>query len=220
MIVLLKVFVNKIKYILWDHDGVLVDTEKWYFEANRKALNELGIELDLNQYMQFMLMGKSCWDLARRKGKFEDEVQLQKKKRNAYYQEFLVSEDIEIPHVEETLARFSEKYSMAIVTTSKREDFELIHKNRSIKKYMKFVLTLGDYGRAKPAPDPYLAALRRFNADASEAVVIEDSGRGLKSAIEAGIRCIIVRNEFTKSHDFAGAYRVVDSVGDLAGILL
>lgn len=167
-----------------------------------------------------MINGKSCWELARREGVAEEKVQLQKERRNKYYKEYILNEDIEIPHVEEILEWLSEKYSMAIVTTAKREDFELIHKNRSITKYMKFVLTLGDYAKAKPAPDPYLAALKRFKAEPDEALVIEDSGRGLKSAIAAGIGCIIVRNEFTKNHDFTGADSVVDSVGVLEGMLL
>lgn len=49
---------------------------------------------------------------------------------------------------------------MAIVTTSRRVDFELIHKNRGISDYMQFVLCVEDYKKAKPYPDPYL----RFRA--------------------------------------------------------
>ena len=53
---------------------------------------------------------------------------------------------------------------MAIVTTSKRRDFELIHRERPIIRYMDFVLTIEDYSRAKPDPEPYLTALKRFRA--------------------------------------------------------
>ncbi len=47
------------KYILWDHDGVLVDTELWYYEATCKALAELGIFVDKTVYLDYMLDGKS-----------------------------------------------------------------------------------------------------------------------------------------------------------------
>ena len=42
------------KYILWDHDGVLVDTEKWYYEATQKALAEIGIEVPPGLYLHYM----------------------------------------------------------------------------------------------------------------------------------------------------------------------
>ena len=40
------------KYILFDNDGVLVETENWYFEANKKALKELGLTLEFNRYQK------------------------------------------------------------------------------------------------------------------------------------------------------------------------
>ena len=60
----------------------------------------------------------------------------------------------------------------------------------------------GDYARSKPAPDPYLAALGRFAIKREAAVVIEDSERGLRSAIAAGIDCIVVYNKFTRDSEF------------------
>jgi beta-phosphoglucomutase-like phosphatase (HAD superfamily) len=80
---------------------------------------------------------------------------------------------------------------------------------------MQFALTLGEYKRSKPHPDPYLTALEKFGGKKEEAVVVEDSARGLKAAIAAGIECIIVRNEFTKSHDFTGATKILNSIQEL-----
>ena len=104
---------------------------------------------------------------------------------------------------------------MGIVTTSKRADFTLIHERRSILDYMEFCLTREDYNQAKPHPEPYLAGLKRFGASAAEAVVIEDSARGLKSAVAAGIDCVVVANDFTKDHDFSAAIAKVDKFADL-----
>jgi beta-phosphoglucomutase-like phosphatase (HAD superfamily) len=53
--------------LLWDHDGVLVDTERWYFEATRAVLQCLQIDLSESQYLELMAAGRSCWDLARRR---------------------------------------------------------------------------------------------------------------------------------------------------------
>ncbi len=211
---------KKKKYILWDHDGVLVDTEKWYYEATRKALAELDVFFDKGLYLDFMQDGKSLWLLASGKGIPGDVIQKQKDRRNAYYQEYLIREDIEIPGVEKTLRSLKGCFSMAIVTTSKRKDFDLIHRERSITGYMNFILTVEDYIKAKPSPEPYLSALNKFGAEPHEAVVIEDSGRGLRSAVAAGIDCIIVENEFTRQHDFSKAFAIAPKIVDLVDMFL
>ncbi len=77
------------KYILFDHDGVLVDTEQWYFMANKEALSELGIALDQEQYLKNMAKGISCWDLVRSMGIDESIIAEQRVRRNLYYQTYL-----------------------------------------------------------------------------------------------------------------------------------
>lgn len=207
------------KYILWDHDGVLVDTEYWYFRSTQRALNELGLELTKSTYLIYMSKGKSCWDLVRDAGVGASQLEKKRKDRDIYYQQYLQSEDIEIPGVIEVIKNLSETHKMAIVTTSKRDDFDLIHKDRSIVPFMEFVITREDYSNSKPDPEPYLHALSKFGASASDALVIEDSQRGLQSAIAAGIECAVVHNEFTKTHDFTGAKYWVQNLRELPGLL-
>lgn len=85
---------------------------------------------------------------------------------------------------------------------------------------MEFVLTVEDYEKEKPAPEPFLSALRRFGCTPGEAVVVEDSALGLKAARAAGIECIIIRNHFfADSHDFAGARCVIASILELPSVL-
>ena len=193
------------KYILFDHDGVLVDTEQWYYLANKRALAHFGIDLPRDVYLVNMANGVSAWEAARVSGISESEIERGREIRNRYYQEYLMTKDIEVDGVLETLAELAETYRMGIVTTSKRPDFVLIHEKRSILDFMEFYLIREDYERAKPDPEPYLTGIQRFGASAAETVVVEDSARGLKSAIAAGIDCIVVANEFTASHDFSKA---------------
>ena len=193
------------KFILFDHDGVLVETEQWYYLANKRALAPLGIDLPLDAYLANMANGVSAWEAARVSGVSESEIERGRELRNRYYQEYVVTEDIEIEGVLETLDVLADEYRVGVVTTSKPPDFALIHEGRSILDHMEFYLTRGDYERAKPHPEPYLRGLQRFGATAAETVVIEDSARGLKSALAAGIDCIVVANEFTAAHDLSQA---------------
>ena len=207
------------KYILFDHDGVLVDTEHWYFMSNKQALSELGIELDKEQYLNNMAKGISSWELARSMDIDESIIAEQRVRRNLYYQNYLKKEDIEISGVEYLLSELSKDYKMAIITTSKRNDFELIHRDRNIVQYMDFVLAREDYNNAKPHPEPYLAGLEKFGGLKKETLIIEDSERGLKSAVAAGIDCAVVYNEFTKTHDFLKATHRIRSLSELPTLL-
>lgn len=206
-------------YILWDHDGVLVDTEPWYFESTRRQIQRLGVTLDLDEYLRDMADGRSAWERAHALGASESEIASGKDARNADYQRHLTEQDIEIPGVTEVLAELARNHAMAIVTTAKREDFDLIHRDRLIVAHMEFVLASGDYPRAKPAPDPYLAALERFDATPAQAVVVEDSERGLRSAVAAGIDCVVVANHFVRGQDFSAATWQIETLAELPGLL-
>ena len=204
-----------VTHLLFDHDGVLVDTEFWYFKATQDELAAMGIELTLAGYMDHMITGQSAY--ASRLP--EDERDAFRDRRNGRYEDHLLTQDIQIPGVENTLALLKGRYPMAIVTTSRREHFDLIHEHRNIAPYFDFVLALGDYARAKPAADPYQAALDRFGISADQALVIEDSARGLGAAVAAGIRCVIVKNEFTASQDFSAASARIEHLTELPALL-
>ena len=205
--------------ILWDHDGVLVDTEPLYYEATRRMIAELGIDLPLPAYLRNMASGLSSWELAQRNGHSAERVSACRAERDALYQRLLVTRDIAIAGVEATLEVLAQTYRMAIVTTAKREDFELIHQDAKLTRFMRFVLANGDYARSKPHPDPYLAALDRFGATVAETIVVEDSERGLRAAVAAGIDCVVVHNAFVQGQDLSAATYRIGRVDELPALL-
>jgi HAD superfamily hydrolase (TIGR01509 family) len=208
------------KYILFDHDGVLVDTELWYYQAGERALAGIGIALDKDQYLRDMELGRGTWAQARAAGIDEQTISRQREVRDALYQEYLRTEAIEIEGVVEALAELSHYVRMAIVTTAKRVDFELIHDKRHIRQFMDFVLVREDYKLAKPHPEPYLTGLRRLGATREETLVVEDSSRGLSSAVAAGIDCAVVHHDLTSTHDFSQASYRIETLMELKDIVL
>ena len=208
------------KYILFDHDGVLVDTELWYYRAGARALADIGFTMDEDQYLRDMNQGLATWAQARAAGIDEPTISRQREVRNEYYQEYLRTERIEIDGVVEALAELATYVRMAIVTTARRVDFDIIHEGRHIRSFMDFVLTREDYRLAKPHPEPYLTGLKRFGATRQETLVVEDSSRGLSSAVAAGIDCAIVHNDFTQSQDFSQASHRIDTLSELRDIIL
>ena len=208
------------KFLLFDHDGVLVDTEFWYYKAGERALADIGLTLDEDQYLRDMTQGLGTWARARAAGVDEPTIRRQREVRDGYYQDYLRTEDIEIQGVVEALAELSACARLAIVTTAKRRDFELIHEKRRLTQFMDFVLVREDYELPKPHPEPYLTGLKRFGATTEEALVVEDSARGLNSAVAAGIDCVVVHNEFTKAQDFSLASHRIETLAELKEILL
>ena len=207
------------KFILFDNDGVLVETEVWYYEANKIILKTLGLNLELDNYLKIMARGGNAWELAYENGISEETIVPYRKKRDIIYQEFISTKNIEIPNVKKVLTSLKKKYKMAIITTSRRADFDLIHKKRGITDFMDFTLCVEEYPRAKPFPDPYLAGIKKFNATKEETIIVEDSQRGLSSAFNAQIQCVIVKNEFTKTHDFSQASYFIDKLDELEALL-
>ena len=203
-----------LKGILWDNDGVLVDTERLFFMASRQVLAEAGIALTEEKFIEISLVrGESVFQLAEDRGAAA--VEQLRDERNALYSDLLSREPLMIDGVGEVLEALHGRYAMGIVTSSRPDHFAIIHKRSGLLPYFQFVLTLDDYSESKPHPEPYLRAVACSGFSREECLVIEDSERGLASAIGAGIRCIVIPSHFTRGSNFEGAYRVLNGIREL-----
>jgi HAD superfamily hydrolase (TIGR01509 family) len=207
------------KQIFFDNDGVLVDTEHWYYTASAEILSAKGFHLSEDRYREIMIAGESAFLIAEEAGVPICETDRWRALRNELYQHYLRTEDIAIHGVKEVLEQLSHRYRMGIVTSALRCDFDLIHASRGIVDYMDFVLCSGEYPRAKPYPDPYLMGLERLGGEKHETIIVEDSERGLRSAVSAGIECVIVHNRFTEKHDFNKATHRIKTLDELLTLL-
>lgn len=207
--------------ILWDNDGVLVDTERWYFQATREVLAEVGIDLTVDHYFEhFLASSGGAWHLASARGVSEGEIEALRGARNKRYRQLLEQEWITMEGVRETLAALRPHFVMGIVTSSRRAHFETIHRRTGLLEFFDFALTLEDYAHAKPSPEPYLAAVARSGLPAGRCLVIEDAPRGLTAALGAALDCWVIPTEFTRRATFLGAARVLDRISDVSDLLL
>lgn len=201
-----------VKAILWDNDGVLVDTERLFFESTRRTLAPIGIQLRLEQFLDLsMRQGRSAFDLAMENGCPREQVMNLKRDRDLLYSDMLRRQTRVLPGVEETLKALHQRMRMAIVTSSQRQHFDTMHANIGLTGYFEFVLAREDYGKTKPDPEPYLLALQRLGMRAEHCVAVEDSERGLAAARAANLRCLVIPNEITQSCSFQGATAVLPS---------
>ncbi|MCI4406415.1 MAG: hypothetical protein JHC35_03880 [Sulfuricurvum sp.] len=75
--------------ILFDNDGVLVETKLWYFRANEKAMKELGVTLELEYYLELMKYAGNWWELGLERGVTLEEVNRACERQSLYYQHYL-----------------------------------------------------------------------------------------------------------------------------------
>lgn len=207
--------------ILWDNDGVLVDTEPFYFQATREVFAGAGIDLTVETYFEYFLSRSGGTShLASAHGVSEAGIAAMIGARNERYLQMLEQELITIAGVRETLAELRPHFVMGIVTSSRREHFEAIHRRTGLLEFFDFAVTHEDYARSKPAPDPYLAAVSRSGLPAGRCLAIEDAPRGLIAARAAALDCWVIPTELTRGAPFPGAARVLGQVADVASLLL
>jgi HAD superfamily hydrolase (TIGR01509 family) len=200
--------------LLWDHDGVLVETEGLYFQATREILASAGVELTRELYEQlFLVEGKGAFHLVR--DLQAPQIDALRAKRDARYAELLAGGDLLIPGALAVLQRLRARFRMAIVTSSKRAHFEVIHRQSALPAQFELILTREDYVNSKPEPEPYLRAVERMGVAPAECLVIEDSERGLRAAKAAGLTCWVVASELTRASDFARADRRFEDLAAL-----
>ncbi len=206
--------------LLFDNDGILVDTEPLFFQATREILLTVDVDLTVDDYHEIsMRQGRTVFDLAEARGISAAEIRELRAVRHERYSE-LINEGVRVlDGVSETLERLHGVLPMAIVTSSSRDHFDHIHRQTGLMRFFDFVLTAGDYVHHKPHPEPYLAAAARMDAAPGRCLAIEDTERGVESATAAGMSCIAIPNELSKKGNFENADRVLDSMHALPEVL-
>ena len=109
---------------------------------------------------------------------------------------------------------------MGVVTSSREDHFNIIHQKNSLLKYFDFVLTSDDYTKTKPSPAPYLKAVAKTGLNKEECIVIEDSERGLRAALSAGLKCYVIPTSLTKYSDFSGAEKILNNISEVPKLLI
>lgn len=207
---------NDIQWLFWDNDGVLVDTEPMYFRASAEILAEADVHLTRERFVDLSLrQGRSVFDLLPDRS---DRHRL-RARRDRRYAELLEQGVAPMAGARETLRNLHGRVKMAIVTSSHREHFEIIHRHTELLGFFDFVLTREDYPRTKPHPDPYQMALTRSAGAARHCLVVEDSQRGLDAAVAAGLSCLVIPGTLNADSDFASAHAILKDLSQVVAFL-
>ena len=196
--------------VIWDMDGILVDSESYHFAAHTQAFAEYGITLTEEYYKQHgvsvdpqLFYNKAFADA---KKPFDDRLFLTVHYRKIeLYQQLQREHGIKLiaPAVSIVKRLYNKGVLMAIASQVDREEVIRHLRGTSLLEYFPIIVSGGDFGLTKkPAPDIYLKATELLNVPPEKCVAIEDSLVGVKAAIAAGIPCLAIPNHFTEDQTF------------------
>jgi len=182
-----------LKAIIFDMDGVLVDSMPYHADAWKKVFEEEGIAIERETI--YWLEGSnhrgiviSVYQKHGRAASEDDIKRLSEEKKDI----FRKIHKLEVfPGVKELLVELKDKYKLAVVSGSDREFVKEIVDTRFPGAFQ-VVLSGSDVEEGKPSPKPYLLALQKLGVPNDESLVVENSPRGIESAKNAGIKCIAI----------------------------
>ncbi len=210
-----------LKAILFDSDGVLLDSERPFFEATREAFATAGAELTVQQWAKWFLgEGRRSREVARLVGIPPSSIDaLIEMREEIFWRRIAAGVEI-MPGVRETLEILSKKFRLAVVTGANRERFERANANTGLKHFFETVITTEDHENAKPSPWAYLTAAETLRLAPSECAAVEDSPRGAKAALAAGMRCFVIPTLLTDLDICPARCEIVKDFASIAGILV
>ena len=210
-----------IQGVLWDNDGVLVNTEQLFYESNRELLLPYGVDLTPKQFFDWFLDNNyGAWHVLLGQGHDIELINhLRLERKRLFGQRLRQAGQLALPGIHGVLQALHLQVAMGVVTSAHEQHFQISHAAAGLLPYFDFVLTRESYADSKPAPDGYLLGLQKLGLDAAHCVAVEDSPRGLRAANAAGLECIVLRNEMNRDYAFDEAFCVVESMEELGEVL-
>jgi beta-phosphoglucomutase len=210
--------------VVFDFDGVLADTERLHLRAYQEVFSRHGWTLDEREYFDqylgyddaylFETFGHNrglALDASTRQTLFREKV--------AAFAALVASGQALFPGAAACVRTLSDRFKLAIASGSLREEIVRVIEPAALSSYFPVIVGADDVGRSKPAPDPYLEAVKRLGVAPAAAVAVEDSRWGLFAAKAAGLRRIGITTSYPAS-ELTDAELVIDSITMLTPTLV
>ena len=204
--------------VVFDMDGVIVDSEHVWNEARERLAHERGGRWHANAQRDMMGMSSLEWSrymhdvIGLREPPEEISAEVVRR-LEAIYRSELPLVDGAIAAVERMAAR----WPLGLASSSNRELIDLVLDLAGLAPYFRATVSSEEVERGKPAPDVYLEAARRLGADPAACAAVEDSHNGIRSAKAAGMRVVAFPNPRYPpgAEALAAADAVIDSLAEL-----
>lgn len=207
-----------LKAVIFDMDGVLVDSEPLHMDVNLVIHKELGIEIPPEEYKKFIGVSNLYkWTTIKEKYHLDlsiEEIVKEERKRVVEYIGKNLKESI--PGVKELIYGLKSKgVKLAVASSSSRSLINTILKNTGLTDVFSYIISGEEVQRSKPSPDIFLKAAEGLSADPGECAVFEDSKNGTIAAKAAGMYCIGYLNPTSGNQDISISDRVISAYSEI-----
>ena len=181
---------NKIKAILFDMDGVLIEAKDWHYEALNEALKLFGSEISLYDHLVTFdgLPTKDKLNMLTSVGKLPKELHpIINKMKQKHTMRMILNKCKPLFVHQYALSKLhSEGYKMAVCSNSIRKSVEVMIQQAGLDKYFEFYVSNEDVSKGKPDPEMYSKAMDKMNLKPEECLILEDNENGIKAAKASG----------------------------------
>jgi HAD superfamily hydrolase (TIGR01509 family) len=202
--------------VIFDLDGVLLDSEDLQFKAYAIVLAEFGVTVSREEYGREWIAGGRGSEYAVATYRLPVTAAELRARKNPVYHRILQEEVRLMPGVVPALERLSACFPLAVATNSNAHDVGFALDRFSLQSHFRAVVTREAYDLAKPEPDAFRAAAAALGLEPRHCLVVEDTHKGVMAAHRAGCRCVAVPHAFTADNDFRLADRVLPSLDALS----
>ncbi len=209
-----------IKAILWDLDGVIVDSFDGHYRAWQRLFAELGEPFTLEDFTRtFGMNNRNIFKTLLARELPEDEFQVLSDRKEQYFREDIRGNAKLLPGVAEWLARFDRMgMKQAIASSAPQENIDAHIDELGIRGWFTAVVS-GEKIPGKPDPAVFLLAAQLLGAAPAECLVIEDAVPGVTAAKSAGMRCLAVLTT-NPAEKLAQADMIVQDLSHFTGEML
>jgi beta-phosphoglucomutase family hydrolase len=204
--------------VIFDMDGVLIDSEPFHLVVNEKIFANLGINLSEDEYHSFIgTTHKDMWSMIKKRYNLPQPVPELVNMQVSGNINYIKTEEIEaIDGVINLISEIKkENIKIGIASSSPTEVIELVTKKLGISNYFSAIVGGEEIKRGKPSPDIFLKASKRLNSKPSDCIVIEDSKNGVLAAKAARMKCIGFNNPNSGNQDLTKADLIIDNYDTL-----
>ncbi len=180
----------KIKAVIFDMDGVLIDAKDWHYEALNKALKLFGMEISRYDHLitfDGLPTKKKLEMLSLERGLPRELHSFINKLKQQYTMEIVHQKCKPKFYHEYAIAKLKvEGYKLAVCSNSVRNSVQVMLDKASLLEYMEFFFSNQDVTKGKPDPEMYTKAIHKFGLDPKECLIVEDNEHGIAAAKASG----------------------------------
>lgn len=209
-----------IKTVIFDMDGVLIDSEIIFFQINRMLFKKLNIEVSDNLLDSFVgASGNYKWETIKKLYKLPQSCEELTAYNWSIYVKYLQDNIHDLKPIDGVVNFIEDlhknKIKLAVASSSPMRVIEIVMNAFNINKYFDILVEGGQVSKGKPEPDIFLYAADKIGSNIKDCLVIEDSSNGVRAAKRAGMKCIGFYNRNSGEQDLSEADIIISSFKDI-----